>query len=170
MSRIANRIIEVPSQVEINITKKDILVKGSWGSKELSLPSEVEVTQTGNQLLTKSENTALAGTYNSLITNLIEGASKGHRQVLELERSGYEVVLEGENQLKFSLAKIKPDYVKFPLEIKVKVEGSRKITVEGVDKQMVGEIVAKIRSLTPPSVYRTYFVGEKIKKKRKTVK
>src|SRR4051812_16228062 len=120
MSRIANRIIEVPPQVEINITKKDILVKGSWGSKELSLPSEVEVTRTGNQVLTKSENTALAGTYNSLITNLIEGVSKGHRQVLELEGSGYEVVLESENRLKFILAKIKPDYVKFPLEIKVK--------------------------------------------------
>ncbi|MCE8162653.1 MAG: 50S ribosomal protein L6 [Candidatus Moeniiplasma glomeromycotorum] len=173
MSRIANRIIEIPPQVEINLNQKEISVKGSLGVKGLLFPSELKITRAGNQLFTKSENTALAGTYNSLITNLIEGVTKGHHQILEVERSGCEVTLESEKRLKFVLAKIKPDYIQIPPEIKVKVENNRKITLEGVDKQLVGELAAKIKSLNPPSKYYIIIklAGEKIKlKKRKVAK
>ncbi|KLL01821.1 MAG: 50S ribosomal protein L6 [Mycoplasmataceae bacterium RC_NB112A] len=173
MSRIADRAIEVPPQVEVKLHSRGVAIKGAFGTKVLNLPSEVEITQKENQIFTKSKIPALAGTYNALITNLIEGVSKGHRLTLVLEGSGYEVELENEKRLKFTLAKIESDYIQVPPGIKAKVENNRKITVEGVDNQAVGELAAKIENLSPPSIYHEkkgiYLEGKKYRTKKRKV-
>src|SRR5438034_1993118 len=166
MSRIANRIILLPPNVKINLTKGKISAHGPLGhSEELIIPPEVEIIQQANEILTKSPNTALAGTYNSLISNLIEGTEKGYERIVEVRGSGYKVI-QKEEKLEFSLGKSHLDYVTVPAQLEVKLERNR-IIVKGLSKQRVTAFVANDirRSLRRmPSIYKKnkgiYYLGE----------
>ena len=163
MSKIANRIIPIPEKVKINLGKGLISVEGPLGkSEELSLPADLEITNQENTLSTKSVNSALAGTYNALISNLIKGVAEGHESIIEVKGVGNKASLR-ERKLEFSLGKSHPDYVIIPPELEVKVEGN-KVTIKGKDKQKVTSFAANIRRLRPPNIYKKdkgiYYLGE----------
>jgi len=159
MSKIADRIIPIPEKVKINLEKGKIFAEGPLGKKELTIPHQLEITKKESSLLTKSKNTALAGTYNSLISNLIEGVVKGYESIVEVKGVGYKVI-QKDNRLEFDLGKSRKkdgslqDFVDIPSDLEVSVERN-KIIVKGLDKQKVSSFVAnKIRTLHAPSVYR----------------
>ncbi|CAG8535210.1 1747_t:CDS:2 [Paraglomus occultum] len=122
MSKIANRIISIPERVKINLEGGIISAEGPLGkSEDLIIPSNLEITNQENKLSTKSVNSALAGTYNSLISNLIKGVVEGHESVVEVKGVGYKVSLK-EGKLEFSLGKSHLNHVAIPSELEVKVE------------------------------------------------
>jgi len=163
MSKIANRIISIPEKVKVNLERGIIFVEGPLGkSEELIIPSNLEIINQENKLSTKSVNSALAGTYNSLISNLIKGVVEGHESIVEVKGIGYKVSLN-ERKLEFFLGKSHPDYLVVPFGLEVKVEGG-KIIIRGKDKQKVNNFAAKIRCLRLPSIYKKdkgiYYLGE----------
>jgi len=163
MSKVANRIIPIPSNVKVFISKESITVEGPLGKNEFFFPSGLEVSSRESKISTKSENIALAGTHNSLIYNAIKGVTEGYQEILEVKGIGYKVSLK-DNKLEFLLGKSHPIILDIPKEIKVKVEGS-KIIIKGVNKQQVRKFaVNDIKSLCLPSVYKKakgiYYIGE----------
>src|SRR4051794_22879550 len=116
MSKIANRIISIPEKVKVNLGKGVISAEGPLGkSEELTLPLDLEIINQEDKLSTKSINSALAGTYNALISNLIKGVTEGHESVVEVKGVGYKVTLK-EKKLEFSLGRSHLDYVEIPPE------------------------------------------------------
>jgi len=163
MSKIADRIISIPEKVKINLGKGVIFAEGPLGkSEELIIPSNLEVINQENKLSTKSANSALAGTYNSLISNLIKGVAEGHESIIEVKGVGYKIFLK-EGKLEFSLGKSHLNYVSIPDELEVKVE-SNKVIIRGKNKQKVTSFAAAIRGLRLPSIYKKdkgiYYLGE----------
>lgn len=154
MSKIANRIILVPASVKISLDKQSVFAEGPLGKSEsLIISDTVELSKEEDKLFTKSQNPALAGTYNSLIYNLIKGVTEGYEQVLEVKGIGYKVILK-DNRLEFLLGKSHPSYVNIPTNLVVKVEGG-KIIIKGLNKQVVNKFAANdIRPLRLPSVYK----------------
>jgi large subunit ribosomal protein L6 len=164
MSKIANRIIPIPQNVKINLGNGILSVEGPLGmSENLNLPLDLEVINQENNLLTKSVNSALAGTYNALISNMIKGVVTGHEKTIEVKGVGYKVSLK-DKFLEFSLGKSHLSNVIIPSELEVKLEGN-KIIIKGKDKQKVTKFAANdIRPLRRPSVYKKskgiYYLGE----------
>ncbi|CAG8510997.1 16078_t:CDS:2, partial [Cetraspora pellucida] len=155
MSKIAKRIILIPEKVKINFGKGTISTEGPLGQgEELVVPSNLEITQQKNELTTKSDNSALAGTYNALISNLIKGVVEGHERVVEVKGVGYKVSLQG-GKLEFSLGKSHLNYMDIP-----------------------PDLAAAIRSLRLPSIYKKnkgiYYLGEaetiKLKARKRVTK
>ncbi|CAI2173985.1 2653_t:CDS:1 [Funneliformis geosporum] len=177
MSKIADRIISIPEKVKINLGKGVISAEGPLGkSEEMSLPADLEITNQENKLSTKSVNSALAGTYNALISNLIKGVVEGHESVVEVKGVGYKVTLK-EKKLEFSLGRSHLDYIEIPPKLEVKVEAN-KVIIRGKDKQRATSFAAAIRQLRLPNVYKRnkgiYYLGEaetiKIKARKATNK
>ncbi|CFW92923.1 50S ribosomal protein L6 [endosymbiont DhMRE of Dentiscutata heterogama] len=163
MSKIAKRIILIPEKVKINFGKGTISAEGPLGQgEELIVPSSLEITQQKNELTTKSDNSALAGTYNALISNMIKGVVEGHERVVEVKGVGYKVSLQG-GKLEFSLGKSHLIYMDISPELTAKVEGN-KVIIKGKNKQKVTSLAASIRSLRLPSIYKKnkgiYYLGE----------
>jgi large subunit ribosomal protein L6 len=163
MSKIANRSVIVPPNVKVNLHKEKISVEGPLGRNEINFPSGLEVVNKEGKIFTKSENIALAGTYNSLIYNVIKGVTEGYQEVLEVKGIGYKVSLK-DNKLEFLLGKSHPILLDIPKGLEVKTEGS-KIIIKGVNKQQVRKFaVSDIKALCLPSVYKKakgiYYVGE----------
>lgn len=164
MSKIANRIISIPPNVKINLMEKEFRAEGPLGQSELlTIPSSIELIREENKILTKSENNALAGTYNSLIYNMIKGVTEGYERILEVKGIGYKVVLANK-KLEFALGKSHLIYIDIPSQLEVKVEGN-KITIKGLNKQIVNKFAAnEIKPLREPSIYKKskgiYYLGE----------
>lgn len=164
MSKLTNRIIIIPPEVEVVVEKEKILVRGSLGKNELLINPAVEIIHTANKISTQSTaNLALAGTFNSLIYNLIEGVSRGYKETLEVRGVGYKVAWKND-QLEFSLGKSHYDYVPIPAGLQVELTGN-KIIITGIDKQKVRKFAANdIKVLCPPSIYKKnkgiYYLGE----------
>src|SRR5688572_9291696 len=125
MSKIANRTISIPEKVKINLGMGKISVEGPLGKgEELIIPANLEIINQENKLLTKSTNSALAGTYNALVSNMIKGVVEGHESIVEVKGVGYKVSLK-ERKLEFYLGKSHPDYVLIPSELAVQVASNK---------------------------------------------
>lgn len=155
MSKIANRSILIPNNVKIGLNNQFFFAEGPLGkSEELTIPSIVEVVNKENKIFTKSENIALAGTYNSLIYNIIKGVTEGYQKILEVKGIGYKVIIKDNKILEFFLGKSHPILLPIPVDLEVKVE-SGKIIIKGIDKQKVNKFATNdIRTLRLPSVYK----------------
>jgi len=162
MSKLTNRVIVIPSAVKVVFTKEKIQAQGPQGTNELNISPEVEIIHNDNKITTQSPNLALAGTFNSLIYNLIEGVNKGYKKILKVAGVGYKVALK-DKKLEFSLGKSHLDYVEIPLALEVQLKGNE-ITISGVDKSKVGGLAAIIKKLRLPSIYKRnkgiYYQGE----------
>ncbi|CAJ0869080.1 11257_t:CDS:10 [Entrophospora sp. SA101] len=148
---------------ELEEKVKELMIEKNRTSEKLIIPPEIKITQEERKLLTASPNTSLAGTYNSLITNMIKGVAEGFQKTLEVKGVGYKVALKN-NQLEFNLGKSHLSYVNIPDDLKVAVEGN-KIIIKGLDKQKVNRFAANdIRPLRQPSIYKKskgiYYLGE----------
>ncbi|MEA3272126.1 MAG: 50S ribosomal protein L6 [Patescibacteria group bacterium] len=172
MSRIGKQFIDIPENVEVKITDKFVIVKGPKGELKQELISGVVVTIDDKIASVTVQNPkdkkhrALWGLYQRLIANMVKGVTEGYEKKLELVGVGYKVALIG-NDLKIEVGFSHPVEFKIPDGIEIKVEKNI-ITISGIDKQLVGEITARIRKIKKPEPYKgkgIRYVGEVVRRK-----
>jgi len=158
MSRIGKQPIEIPAGVTADVKSNLVTVKGPKGQLSHSVNEGIEVKVEDNALLvTRSDDSksqrALHGLTRSLISNMVIGCSVGYSKILEIQGVGYSVELRGE-KLFFALGYSHQILMDAPDGISFEVGKGNIITVSGIDKQKVGAVAAKIRSLRPPEPYK----------------
>jgi large subunit ribosomal protein L6 len=158
--------------VNVEVADSTVRVKGPKGELAQPILATVDVQkQDGHVLVTRKseERTARAahGLTRTLLSNMFEGVTKGFRKSLEIQGVGYRVAKAGEN-LNFTLGYSRPVSYKAPKGITFTVEGTTKIHVDGIDKQLVGQVASEIRNLRPPEPYKgkgIRYEGEFVRKK-----
>jgi len=159
VSWIGKKEITLPEKVEIKLgDDSGISVEGPKGKLEWTIPAGIAVEQEdGSVRVTRAseERTvrALHGTARSLIANMIEGVSSGYVRELEIQGVGFRAAVKGQD-LDLSLGFSHPVLHPIPAELTVTVEENTKIKVEGIDKQLVGQFAADVRSYYPPEPYK----------------
>jgi large subunit ribosomal protein L6 len=172
MSRIGKKQIEIPKGVTVALDGQAINVKGPKGELAYTAPEEVVVTnEDGHLAFTPRDDSqrarAMWGLTRTLVDNMVEGVTKGYEEVLELVGVGYRAALKGRDlslQLGFSHEVDMPP----PEGITFAVPRPVEIRIAGIDKQMVGEVAARIRRLRPPEPYKgkgVRYQGEKVRRK-----
>lgn len=157
MSRIGKLPIEIPEGVDIKVNNRTVVVRGTRGVLEKELPREigVEINDGLINVVTKSKSKnarVLHGTYRVLIANMVVGVTKGWTKELQLVGTGYRAELSGD-KLILTVGYSHPVEIVKPKEVDFKVEKTS-ITVEGIDKELVGQIAANIRDVRPPEPYK----------------
>jgi len=158
MSRIGKKPISIPAGVKITLEGQNVKVEGPKGSLERVIHDQVEVKLEADQLLVASRSdqsgTALQGLTRSLIANMVDGVTNGCSKVLEIHGVGYRAELKGSN-LNLSLGYSHPIEYPLPQGISAEVDTkANRITVSGIDKELVGATAAKIRSFREPEPYK----------------
>ena len=176
MSRIGKAPIEIPAGVTVTVSGDTVTVKGPKGTLTQKVNPELTVTvEDGHVKLTRPsddrEHRAQHGLYRALIHNMVVGVSTGYRKEMELVGVGYRATATGQ-VLELSLGFSHAIYIKLPPEVKVEAKSERNknplIILESDDKQLLGQVCAKIRSLRKPEPYKgkgIKFVGEVIRRK-----
>ena len=172
MSRVGRKVITIPSGVELKQEGNKITVKGPKGQLEREFSPEITVkVENGEINITRPNDLpdirALHGTTRAVLNNMIVGVNQGFEKKLELVGVGYRVQAAGKG-LTLSLGFSHPVEIE-PVEgITFKVEGNTKISVEGINKELVGQIAANIRSKRPPEPYKgkgVKYADEQIRRK-----
>ena len=156
MSRVAKNPIPLPSGVKVTIDSGNVTAKGPKGELFLELHAGVTLEQEDNILrVQQSEggSTAIAGTMRSLVNNMITGVAEGFERKLTIIGVGYRVQAQGKT-LNMSLGFSHPVLYKVPDGITVETPSQTEIVVKGIDKQLVGQTAAEIRSFRPPEPYK----------------
>ena len=170
MSSTTKKPVQFPDSVDVLIQDNEsIEVKGQKGELRLNLITEVAVSIDERSLNVQSTSNskfskAAAGTFRSLINNMIIGVSKGYEKQLELVGVGYRVRTQGKN-VNLTLGFSHPVIYKIPDEIEIQTPSRTEIIIKGIDKQKVGQVAAEIRSLRPPEPYKgkgVRYKGEQI--------
>lgn len=176
MSRIGKLPIIIPAGVSITQEGLLVTVKGPKGVLTQEINPNITLSVEGNQCLVKraddeKQNRAMHGLYRSLIQNMVTGVSEGYRKTLELVGVGYRVSNQGQ-VLELALGYTHNIFLKLPAEIKVETKMERNqnpfIILESADKQLIGQVCAKIRSFRKPEPYKgkgIKFAGEVIRRK-----
>jgi large subunit ribosomal protein L6 len=178
MSRIGKQAIEIPEKVKLNIgTDGSVGVEGPKGKLSWNLPRDIKARLDGTKVvLERTGETrqvrALHGLSRALVNNMITGVNTGFVKDLEIHGVGFKANVQG-SDLNLSLGFSHPIVHKIPEGIKVTVADNTKIKIEGINRQVVGQIAADIRAYYPPEPYKgkgVRYTGEKIKRKEgKTV-
>ena len=158
MSRIGNKPITVPEGVEVALKGNHITVKGPKGTLERDINNNISVKLDGNVITVtrpndEAENRSLHGLTRTLIANMIEGVVNEFKKDLEINGVGYRAQKKGET-LVMNLGYSHPVEMEAPKGITYDLKDANHVTVRGVDKELVGQIAAVIRSKRPPEVYR----------------
>ena len=158
MSRIGNKPITVPEGVEVKIDGKHITVKGPKGTLEKDLHKNMTVTVEGNTITVtrpndEAENRSLHGLTRTLINNMVEGVVHEFKRNLEINGVGYRAQLKGKT-LVLTLGYSHPVEMEAPEGITFDVPNPNQIIVRGIDKELVGQTAAVVRTKRPPEVYR----------------
>ena len=172
MSRIGKIPVPIPSGVDVSIDGQTVTVKGPKGTLSHRVAEPITVaTEEGTIAVLRPdderESKALHGLSRTLIANMVVGVTDGYVKRLEIVGTGYRVTAEGSN-LVFALGYSHPVPIKAPEGIKFTVENPTRFSVEGIDKQQVGEVAAKIRKLRKPDPYKgkgVRYAGEVIRRK-----
>ncbi|MFL6125804.1 50S ribosomal protein L6 [Actinophytocola sp.] len=172
MSRIGKLPIPVPANVDVTIDGQQINVKGPKGTLAHTIAEPITVEREDGILAIRRpdderRNRALHGLTRSLVNNLVVGVTDGYEKKLEIHGVGYRVQLKG-SDLEFSLGFSHPVKVSPPEGITFVVEAPTRFSVQGIDKQLVGEVAANIRKLRKPDPYKgkgVRYAGEKIRRK-----
>jgi large subunit ribosomal protein L6 len=178
MSRIGNKAIQIPDKVKVHIDGSgSVAVEGPKGKLNWKLPREISAKVENNHVaLARSAETrsvkALHGLSRALVNNMMQGVSQGFTKNLEIEGVGFKAAVQGSN-LNLSLGFSHPILFPIPKEIKVTVIEQTKLTIQGIDKKLVGQVAADIRRFYPPEPYKgkgVRYAGEQIRRKEgKTV-
>lgn len=171
MSRIGKQPVSIPSGVTVTVDGQDVVVKGPKGTLSLVAHSDIAVTVADNTVVCEikrqsKQSSALWGTTRANIANLVEGVTEGFKKQLELHGVGYRAQLKGKD-LEFALGFSHPVLIKAPEGITFTVEKDH-VTIEGIDKVLVGQVAANIRSLRKPEPYKgkgIRYVGEHVRRK-----
>ncbi len=172
MSRIGKKPIEIKKGVTVEIQNGSIKVKGPKGELTQTYDPRIKITVENNQVvLTRDSNEkqirALHGLYRALIQNMINGVTDGYTKKLELVGVGYRAEWRGRG-LQLALGYSHQIFFIPPKEVKVEVPAPTNIVVSGINKQLVGQVAAKIRSFRPPEPYKgkgIRYEGEQINRK-----
>ncbi|GAA4190504.1 50S ribosomal protein L6 [Gryllotalpicola kribbensis] len=172
MSRIGRLPIDIPAGVDVKIDGSAVTVKGPKGELSLNVASPIEVKIEDNQVLVtrpddERNSRSLHGLTRTLINNQIVGVTQGYSKQLEIVGTGYRVAQKG-SAIEFALGFSHPVTVEAPAGITFAVEGNNKVTVTGIDKQLVGETAANVRKIKKPEPYKgkgIRYAGEVVRRK-----
>jgi large subunit ribosomal protein L6 len=177
MSRIGKLPVNLPAGVTITVNDANVVsVKGPLGTLSQQLDKDIRVEVENNHLTVSRPNDekrtkSLHGLYRSLIDNMVVGVSSGYKKELELVGVGYRAEAKGQ-QLELSLGYSHDIIIEMPGEVVVETKTEKRsnpvITLKSIDKQLIGHVAAKIRSLRPPEPYKgkgIKFVGEQLRRK-----
>jgi large subunit ribosomal protein L6 len=172
MSRVGGSPISVPSGVEVSISQRSIRVKGPRGELSRTLPEGISIEQVDSELrLARSAETrelrALHGLSRSLVANMVQGVTEGYEKRLEIQGVGYRATKQG-NGLELAVGFSHPVRKDAPPGIEFEVPAPTKITVRGIDKELVGQVAAEIRAIKKPEPYKAKgirYEGEYIRRK-----
>ena len=170
MSRIGNKPITVPEKVEVKIDGQKVTVKGPKGTLEKEFHKDMKINLEGNVITVvrpndEPQNRSLHGLTRTLLNNMIEGTLNGFERKLEVNGVGYRASKKGNNLL-LNLGYSHPVEVEAPEGITFDVPNQNEIIVKGMDKELVGQTAAIIRTKRPPEVYR----GKGIKYAEETIR
>ena len=177
MSRIGKQPVVIPPKVKVEMKGQKILIEGPKGKLGFELPRRTTVKVDGGSVLVTrdgedSQAKALHGLSRAIINNMVRGVSEGFVEKLEIHGVGFKAAVAG-NTLNMSLGYSHPINYAIPAQIAVTVEENTKITVEGPDRQVVGQVAADLRAFYPPEPYKgkgIRFAGEHVRRKEgKTV-
>jgi large subunit ribosomal protein L6 len=172
VSRIGRKPIAIAPGVKIQLADGTIKVTGSRGELSATVPPSIGVEiREHDVLITRSSDTksqvSLHGTWRALINNMVKGVSTGFERKLEIVGVGYKAEIKGK-KIQFALGYSHPILFEPPGGIKVEIPAPTNITVSGIDKQLVGQVAAKLRSFRPPEPYKgkgVKYEGEYIRRK-----
>jgi len=158
MSRIGKKEIIVPGNTIITINQQHIKIEGPKGKICYNIPESIQVAQEGNKLklykiTTTRQTQAIYGLSRSLINNMIIGVSTGFKKKLIIQGVGYRAQLEGENLI-LNVGYSHPVIIKPLKGISIQVENNTNITVNGINKEIVGQVAATIRNVRKPEPYK----------------
>lgn len=172
MSRIGRLPVDIPAGVTVSIDGQQVAVKGPKGELALVIAEPIKASIEENQVLVtrpddERNSRSLHGLTRTLIANQIIGVTTGYTKSLEVVGTGYRVAAKGSG-VEFALGYSHPISVEPPAGITFTVEGNNKLTVNGIDKQAVGEVAANIRKLRKPEPYKgkgVRYAGEVVRRK-----
>lgn len=156
MSRVAKKPIALPKGVEFKNENGQINVKGGKGNLSIAQPEGVELKVENNEILLNAatpDRVAMTGTLRAILANMVKGVSEGFERKLELVGVGYRAAMQGKD-LNLNLGFSHPVVFNTPEGITISTPSQTEIVVAGADKQLVGEVAAKIRGYRPPEPYK----------------
>ena len=159
MSRIGKQPVEIPAKVQVTINGHDVSVKGPKGQLNATMHPDITITQEDGKVnVTRPSDgrrhRELHGLTRALINNMVNGVSKGYRKTLMIEGVGYRAEQQGKNLMMY-LGYSHPIEVKPPQDVSFTVEErGTVIHIDGIDRQVVGQVTADIRNLRPPEPYK----------------
>ena len=177
MSRIGKQPIAIPAAVKVAVKGQTVSVEGPKGKLDFELPAHTAAKVENNQLLVSRQGEdarakSLHGLSRSIVNNMVLGVSQGFVKKLEIQGVGFKAAVVGKH-VSLSLGYSHPLNYPIPDQIKVTVEENTKVTIEGPNKQVVGQVAAEIRSFYPPEPYKgkgvRYSDEKVIRKEGKTV-
>lgn len=165
--------LPIPEKVKVSTGEGKIVVQGPKGSLDFAFPPKVGVQVQDNAVTVtcldeSRESRALQGLTRKMIANMCQGVSAGFSRTLEINGVGYRAEAKGSNFIQFTLGYSHPILFQLPPGIQAKVERQTVVTLEGIDKQLLGETAAGIRRLRPPEPYKgkgVKYATERIRKK-----
>jgi len=177
MSRIGKQPIAIPPKVKVEVQGQKILVEGPKGKLDWELPRRTSLkVQDGKIIVSRAgedaQAKALHGLSRALVNNMVRGVTEGFVRKLEIQGVGFKAAVQGKN-VNLVLGFSHPINYAIPDQIKVTVEENTKLTIEGPDRRLVGQVAAELRSFYPPEPYKgkgVRYVGEHVQRKEgKTV-
>ena len=158
MSRVAKNPVAIPKGVETKISDTEVSIKGNKGNLNLELHRLVIVAQDGEELKVSAKDasssaSAMAGTFRSLINNMVVGVSQGFEKKLELQGVGYRAKAQGAS-VNLTVGYSHPINYKLPAGVTVDTPSQTEIVITGADKQLVGQVAAELRDFRPPEPYK----------------
>ncbi|PKK93236.1 MAG: 50S ribosomal protein L6 [Tenericutes bacterium HGW-Tenericutes-6] len=158
MSRIGNKVIQVPAGVTVTISPENYaVVKGPKGQLEFQFNQSLDINLDNNEITIKRPNDEIFsrkihGTTRALLANMVTGVSEGFKKQLEIRGVGYRAALQG-NVVNLSMGYSHPVELEIPAGVTVTIPKNTDVIIEGADKQVVGEFAAKIRAVRKPEPY-----------------
>src|SRR5499425_2338757 len=177
MSRIGKQPIVIPPKVKVEVKGQKVLVEGPKGKLDWEIPRRTSLKVQDGKIVVSREGDdaqakALHGLSRALVNNMVHGVTDGFVKKLEIQGVGFKAAVQGK-AVNLSLGYSHPVVYPIPDQIKVTVEENTKLTIEGPDRQVVGQVAAEIRSFYPPEPYKgkgVRYVGEHVvRKEGKTV-
>jgi large subunit ribosomal protein L6 len=173
MSRIGKAPVAVPSGVQVTVADGTVTVKGPKGTLSRPIPGDIQITEDDGTLTfarpnDERHNKALHGLTRSLVNNMVVGVTEGFKKELEIVGVGYRAEAQGPNALRLNLGFSHPVNVSAPDGITFEVPAPTQVVVTGIDKEVVGQVAANIRSIRKPEPYKgkgVRYAGERILRK-----
>jgi large subunit ribosomal protein L6 len=172
MSRVGKKPIPIPIKVKVLLTDEEVVVQGPRGELRRIVPPELAVRVEDNRIILQPREEsqkvkALFGLFRTLIANMVKGVADGFERILEIQGVGYRAEVQG-NQLIFNLGYSHPVPFQLPDGISAQVEKQTKLTLSGIDRDLLGLTAARIRRFRPPEPYKgkgIKYQEEKIRRK-----